>query len=310
MKNIYFILTVCLVVVFAGFSCQTNQKEQKEQKYIQKNPTDSPKISANSSKAKKTMFDSLKAFQTLKIGKFEVDIKIPTHIPASEIKGNILILQGWAFPKDDWCKKSTLCQKALAAGYRLIMPEMGKSVYSSKYYKETLKEWRVFPKRGWLTDTVFKELQEKYGIMLAKNLSTEKNYIIGLSTGGRGVALVALDKPELFTACAALSGDYDQAQMPTDRVMAGFYGSFATQAKRWQNEDNVLARIAEWKTPIYIGHGKKDVIVPPEQSKLFYDAIKKNHPNLNIKLNMPTNNAHDYKYWDSEVDNMLKFFEM
>ncbi len=300
-KNSYFIL---LFGVLMNFSCQNKQEEKK---YIQ----EIPKISTTSSdeKVKKIMFDSLKAFQTLKIGKFEIDIKVPTHIPANEIKGSILILQGWAFPKDDWCKKSKLCEKALAAGYRLIMPEMGKSVYSSKYYKETLKEWRVFPKRGWLTDTVFKELQEKYGIMLAKDISKEKNYIIGLSTGGRGVALITLDKPEIFTACAALSGDYDQALMPTDRVMAGFYGSFVTQTKRWQNEDNVLARITEWKTPIYIGHGKKDVIVPPAQSKLLYDAIKKNHPNLNIKLNMPTNNAHDYKYWDSEVDNMLAFFE-
>ncbi len=288
-------------------SCQNQEKENNIQKITQKDTQEVVK-NVSVSSTKKVMFDSLKAFQTLKIGKFEVDIKVPMHIPSSEIKGNILILQGWAFPKDDWCKKSKLCEKALAAGYRLIMPEMGKSVYSSKYFKETLKEWRVFPKRGWLTDTVFKELQGKYGIMLAKNVSSEKNYIIGLSTGGRGVALIALDKPELFTACGALSGDYDQTQMPTDRVMAGFYGSFATQAKRWKDTDNVLSRIAEWKTPIYIGHGKKDVIVPPAQSKLLYDAIKKNHPDLKIKLNMPTNNAHDYKYWDSEVDNMLVFF--
>ena len=306
MKNVYFILIICLVAIFAGFSCQNKQEDKKYIQEISETSTETAsKIPANLSKAKKIMFDSLKAFQTLKIGKFEIDIKVPTDIPASEIKGNILVLQGWAFAKDDWCKKSKLCQKALAAGYRLIMPEMGKSVYSGKYYKETLKEWRVFPKRGWLTDTVFKELQEKYGIMLAN----QKNYIIGLSTGGRGVALIALDKPELFAACATLSGDYDQAQMPTDRVMAGFYGSFATQTKRWQNEDNVLARIAEWKTPIYIGHGKKDAVVPPEQSKLLYDAIKKNHTNLKIKLNMPANNAHDYKYWDSEVDNMLGFFQ-
>lgn len=299
MKISYFILLMCF---FVGFSCQNQQEEKKYTTKIAENNATKEIIKE---KPKKTMFDSLKAFQTLKIGKFEIDIKIPTNIPASEIKGNILILQGWAFPKDDWCKKSQLCEKALAAGYRLIMPEMGKSVYSRKYYKETLKEWRVFPKRGWLTDTVFKELQEKYGIMLAG----QKNYIIGLSTGGRGVALIALDKPEIFTACGALSGDYDQTQMPTDRVMAGFYGNFATQAKRWQTDDNVLSRITEWKTPIYIGHGKKDAIVPPAQSKLLYDAIKKNHPNLNIKLNMPQNNAHDYKYWDSEVDNMLKFFK-
>ncbi|MFA4852641.1 MAG: prolyl oligopeptidase family serine peptidase, partial [Bacteroidales bacterium] len=64
-----------------------------------------------------------------------------------------------------------------------------------------------------------------------------------------------------------------------------------------------------YKTPIYLAHGMLDQVVPPEQTIMFYDSLKKYHPDLKIKLNMP-NARHDYLFWNSEVDNILKFFEI
>ncbi|MFN3315618.1 MAG: prolyl oligopeptidase family serine peptidase [Raineya sp.] len=244
--------------------------------------------------------DTLAEFQTLSVAGHQVDIARPK----GQSIGNLLVLQGFAFPKDDWCKKSTLCKKALSAGYTLIMPEMGKSNYMSKLYPQTRADWRKEPQKHWLTDSLFSFLQNKYCLLLP----TQKNFMVGLSTGARGVAVVALEKPELFAAVAALSGDYEQSKIPQDRVHIGYMGSYQQFPKRWSEEENIVFQIKKWKTPIYIGHGKLDKVCPYQQSQIFYEAIRKNHPNLRVKLNLPAQYAHDYRYWDYEVDNILQFF--
>jgi dienelactone hydrolase len=249
---------------------------------------------------KQTFCDTLLEFQTLTVGRHKVDIARPQK----QSIGNLLVLQGFAFPKDDWCKKSSLCRKALAEGYTLIMPEMGKSNYMSKLYPETRPDWRKEPQKHWLTDTLFQLLQEKYCLLLP----TQKNFAVGLSTGARGVAVVALAKPELFKAVAALSGDYEQTKIPQDRVHIGYMGSYQQFPKRWAEEENIVFQIKKWQTPIYIGHGKLDKVCPYQQSQIFYEALVKNHPQLPVKLSLPAQYAHDYRYWDSEVENILAFF--
>lgn len=246
--------------------------------------------------------DTILSWQTLYIAGRAIDIALPPM--GVRRKANLLILPGFAFPKDDWCKRSSLCRKALAEGYTLIMPEMGKSNYMSKLYPQTRPDWRKEPQKSWLVDTLFKVLQEKYCLLLP----SQKNFAIGLSTGGRGVAVVALAKPHLFTAVAALSGDYDPSQIPQDRVHIGYMGAYNLFPKRWQKEENILFYVKHWKTPIYLGHGKKDQVCPYTQTLAFYKALQTHHPNLKVKLNLPDTFAHDYQYWDYEVDKVLSFF--
>ncbi|MFA5781664.1 MAG: prolyl oligopeptidase family serine peptidase [Bacteroidales bacterium] len=231
--------------------------------------------------------------------------KVFLKIQRQNKKGTFLVLHGWNFPAEDWCNKTSLCNKVLEKGYCVVLPDMGKSVYHEKNYPETRAEWRTYPTRKWLSDTLIPILQKKYSLLLKK----ESNYIVGLSTGARGVALVLLDFPELFKGAAALSGDYAQEKMPADNLMTGFYGPFEKFKERWLKQDNPISRIKEYKTPIYLAHGMLDQVVPPEQTIMFYDSLKKYHPDLKIKLNMP-NARHDYLFWNSEVDNILKFFEI
>ncbi len=247
--------------------------------------------------------DSLASFQTITVAGHEVAIALPPDSIA--IVANLLILQGWNFPKEDWCQRSSLCQKAKALGYRLIMPEMGKSTYSTRLYRETRAEWRSYPTRRWLSDTLIPYLQETYCVMQEE----EDNLVVGLSTGARGAALMALHMPDFFKAVAALSGDYDQRQIPKERILTGFYGSYEQFPERWAGEDNLVTQIEQFRTPIYLGHGQKDQVCPPVQTKLFYDSLRVAHPDLKMELNMPTQYAHNYQYWDYEVDRFLAFFE-
>lgn len=219
--------------------------------------------------------------------------------------GTLLVLPGWNFPKDDWCKKSSLCKKALEKGYTLVMPEMGKSTYQFKNYPETRKDWLQFPTRSWMIQKFFPILQEKFGLFLKDS----KNYMIGLSTGARGVSLLAHDLPEIFTACAALSGDYEQTKIPQDGVMNGYYGSFVAFPERWKKDDNLVLNMTKFQTPIYLGHGKLDKVIPYQQTEIFYETLKKINPELQVKYHIAPTAGHDYVYWNAELDSIFTFFQ-
>lgn len=295
----------CFVWVTACGKPQAKQEDEGRQEAtvndITKPATDSTQKKQVVKKAPDCL--PLRAKQTMEVAGHLVDITTPAD--SGKIKGNLLVLQGWSFPKDDWCKKSSLCQKALSQGYRLIMPEMGKSTYSSQLYPQTLAQWRKYPTLPWLTDSLIPYLQKRYCIMT----KDQANFVVGLSTGARGAGLVVMNKPDLFKAAAALSGDFDQRGIPHDKIMTGFYGSIYQFPKRWAGKDNMVVNIKKFKTPFYLGHGKLDRVCPPAQTLQFYQALKKNHPKLKLTLSMPAWAAHNYKYWDYEVDRFLKFFE-
>lgn len=284
------ILGCCL---FCTCISENTNKTQKNINVLKKDTVLLPKTK---------MCDSLKPFQTLVVEGHSVDIAVPQ---TSKIRGNILVLQGFAFPKDDWCKKTSLCQKALSKGYILIMPEMAKSNYVSEFYPETRKDWQKSPQKKWLVDTLLNYLQDKYCILLPE----QNNFAVGLSTGGRGVAVCALAKPDIFDAVATLSGDFDQSKIPTDKVMIGYYGEYAKFKERWQTKDNIIHQIKEWKVPVYIGHGKLDPLVPYQQSELLYKALQEHCPNVPVIYHLSEKHAHNYTYWESEVDAVLRFFE-
>jgi dipeptidyl aminopeptidase/acylaminoacyl peptidase len=65
----------------------------------------------------------------------------------------------------------------------------------------------------------------------------------------------------------------------------------------------------KFQTPIYLGHGKLDKVVPFQQTELFYQTIKKINPTLSIVCHIDEQAGHDYKYWDSELDSIFTFFQ-
>ncbi len=236
-----------------------------------------------------------------RVNDLTVYIKTPKH---KSILGSIVVLPGWNLSVLDWCTKTTFCKKALEQGYILIMPEMAKSIYSYKLFPETRKDWLVYATRQWFIDTLITYFQTNYKLLLPG----QKNYVLGLSTGARGAALLCLDCPGIFMKGACLSGDYDQTQMPQDNLMTGYYGPYAKYSSRWTGKDNVVYRFKELSIPIYLGHGKADQVVPCSQTIQFADSLKKYKPNL-LTLHLDNKAGHTYPYWDSEVDNVLGFFK-
>ncbi len=217
--------------------------------------------------------------------------------------GDILILPGWGFSRTRWHRETGLLAAARGRHFRCIFPEMGKTVYESRYFPETTRRWACTPGGNWIKEYLIPEAQKRGLLLPGRN-----NFLLGLSTGGRGVALVHLSNPGLFKAGAALSGDFDQSMMPGDRLMAAVYGPFGQFSERWKNTDNPRAMVVTWTMPIYLGHGKLDAVVPFSQTAVFFEALGKAHPGLRMILSAPEDKGHDFSYWGSEIEPALRFF--
>ncbi|MCH2224740.1 MAG: prolyl oligopeptidase family serine peptidase [Crocinitomicaceae bacterium] len=233
----------------------------------------------------------------------EHKIKTTLRFPNQSIfKGTIITLPGWNFSRNQWCDSTSFCQKALQEGYIIVQPEMGKSIYCERFYPETRTDWRKYPTRKWIKDSLISELQT-YHILH----STHSNFILGLSTGARGAALLARDLPHIFKGCAVLSGDYDQTKFPMDNLYRGFYGEFKNFPDRWLEDDNLITHITDLKVPIYIGHGSNDNVVSIEHSRLLKQALDSSH-NSKYEFHIDSLSTHNYSYWNSEIDNILEYF--
>lgn len=245
--------------------------------------------------------------KNLKIEGVLYDLYWPANHESNPNRPSILLLPGWNFPRSSWVENTNLVEYADRYGYALILPEMGKTVYESDYYKETNLRWNpttpggVFIKRDFIP-----EIQKRHNLLKPR----QKNMLLGLSTGGRGVALIALENRGLFVAGASLSGDFNQEAMKSDRLMILVYGVYAQFKERWIGKDNPEKRAQEWIMPLYLAHGVKDNIVPESQSKSFYAALKKAHgSNIIVEYHPVPNSGHDYRFWGGQIPAVFAFFE-
>lgn len=230
----------------------------------------------------------------------EVIIKFPAE---TEFKGTVVALPGWNFPNSQWCDSTQLCEKALAQGYAVILPEMGKSIYCDSIFPETRKDWLKYPTRSWMKETMIPQLQE-FNLLL----SDQNNFVMGLSTGARGAVLLALDLPEIFNACGALSGDFDQTKYTKDNLYNGYYGAYLKFPDRWIGKDNAVTSIKQLTVPVYLAHGEKDKIVPIAYSQQLFVELQESGNEASI-FNLNPNEGHTYAFWNSEIDAVLEFFE-
>ena len=152
-------------------------------------------------------------------------------MPSADFKGTILVLQGWNFPNSSWSDSSDLEKMASELGFALVMPEMGKSIYHKRNYPDTRADWRKYPTRTWLVDSLIANLQQEHQLFLEEH----SNYVMGLSTGGRGAFIIAQENPKLFNAEPLYLEDYDQSAFPKDNLYRGFFGA---NPENWSDDEN------------------------------------------------------------------------
>ena len=245
---------------------------------------------------------------SLPIGHSTVDVEgvsVDILMPAEGYVGDLLVLHPWNATRKDWCANTRLCIQANQHGYRLIMPDMGKSIYAQAVYPETREDWKVCSTIKWVKETLIPDLRANYCLLKEDG----QNFVLGASSGARGAILLVEELPDLFTAAAALSGDYNPAEMKGDNIYRGFLGDDEQFPQRWEVAENVVEGSGAIRAAVYLGHGKADDMVPYSQTVHLYDHLKAKNPALNLRLNLPADRGNDFAYWGSEIANVFDFFE-
>ncbi|MBR8830438.1 MAG: prolyl oligopeptidase family serine peptidase [Chlorogloea purpurea SAG 13.99] len=243
--------------------------------------------------------------KNLKIDDVAYDIYIPSGYKLTAALPCVLVLPGWNFPRTSWVKNSNLPSYADRYGYILILPEMGKTLYESQYYRETSLRWNKVPGGQFIQTRLIPEIARRHNLLKPGGY----NMLLGLSTGGRGVALISLENPDIFIAGASLSGDFSQENMKGDRLMKSVYGDYGKFPQRWLGRDNPQRRVNEWKMPLFLSHGLEDKVVPESQSRLFYQRLTARFGSTPLIQYQPVVGAdHNYQYWSSQLPYVFQFF--
>lgn len=252
------------------------------------------------------MFAQNKQTFVLQHKEFTVEVNISHPDKTIKKRGVILMLHGWNLPPLQWCNKSTLCYIAAKEGFTLVIPDLGKTTYHYNTYPETRKDYLQYPTRQWMYDSLIPYIQKNYALLLPG----ENNFVAGISTGGRGAALFALELPQIFKAAACLSADFDQTKIAGEPINTGYYGSYEKFKERWEGKDNIYYRACEFTVPLYLAHGSRDKVCPDSQTKLFYKKLKSCNKNLPHQLIIGENYGHDYVFWQKQSEKIIRFFKI
>ena len=232
------------------------------------------------------------------------DVKIAIKYPnENKIIGTILMLHGRGKNFEEWCNYSTFCEKALANGYILIIPNLGKTNYILSDYNETEKHLRIYPTLTWLINVMVTTLQTDFSLLKPE----QNNFVAGISTGARGATFFALYLPKIFNAVASLSGDYDLTDTQNMSFYSLYLGDYYRFKNRWKQEC-FASYIKKYKTPTYFAHSVNDNVVSYKQSYNCVSALEQAHPKIQFDFHLSPVGGHDYIFWESETNNILKFF--
>lgn len=133
-----------------------------------------------------------------------VRLYLPCDLPAevgNEVKGMITLLHGHTNDGDDWVNFSAALRYAADNGLALLIPNGSNSFYNDMVYGQAYYTW--------LTE----EMPDLLKKMVNLPWEREKNAICGLSMGGYGALMIALNHPERYFACGSFSGAVDLQMM-------------------------------------------------------------------------------------------------
>jgi S-formylglutathione hydrolase FrmB len=245
------------------------------------------------------------------VGYGTVQIYFPKKYEPGAGARTLIVLHGYRQQPSDWENGTPITDYADRYDFVLVCPAMGTTLYESKYYPETKNRWAPVPGGEYIVRVLLPFVREQFGLAGERSGTG----IFGVSTGARGALLLASQYPKLFGAAAGLSGDYDSASLWNDRLLVSVYGPYGLNSERWEKEVNILELSASLKsTPVFLGHGTNDAIVPPPQTRLLIDRLKELHDTkggyeLIVEEVKSKGAGHDWRYWGNLVPDVLGFFD-
>jgi pimeloyl-ACP methyl ester carboxylesterase len=186
-------------------------------------------------------------------------------------------------------------------GYHVIIPDMGKSVYASQYYPETVKTMAMYPQLPFVLDTLLPFLQDSIHILN----SSHNNFLIGYSMGARGALAIAENTENIFSRLVLISGEYDQTLVPEDNILTMYFGSYQQFPERWEGKDNLLRNIDKLNIPVLILHGQNDDVISAIQSDTLAKVLE-NKNKFYIKT-IYNNYGHDFDFVQKTIKDVNVF---
>lgn len=189
----------------------------------------------------------------------------------------------------------------LSNKYNLItvMPDMHNSFYTNMVYGE-----KYF-------DYMTKELPNVLKTIMALDLDSTENYVLGYSMGGYGAMKWGLTEPTLFSGIGSLSGSLRSLQDTLNKItyenrrdLFLAFGNHALERK----EDDLYALVKEAKkrkeklAPIYLYCGRNDGLI--DVNRRFHRFLQE----LSIEHRyIEDDGIHDFKNWNIHIENYLEW---
>jgi dienelactone hydrolase len=218
------------------------------------------------------------------------DVSVSVYTPARATGAWVLLLHGWNQHARDWGERTRVAGLAETAGWTLVAPDLGKSVYESRVYPGMGSTVAGLP---WTRDVLVPWTVSALGLPD----DPARRAVVGVSTGGRGAAL--LGETGRFAAVAAFSGTFDLAALAPGtgeyRIHAAVFGERAANAARWKAED--LTGRPPAATRWWLAHGGKDPYVPQAQTRT--QAARLAASGVPVVTWLDADAGHDWPVWDA-----------
>lgn len=245
-----------------------------------------------------------------KSGEYNIlQIYFPAGYQDSKKQRTLIALHPYAGSEKDFEENTRI--ESLANQYNcvIVCPAMGKTVYETEYFNETMTKWASQPGGVYIKKTLLTFMHKELG------LARDADYtgIFGIDRGGRGALLMACLYPDDFGAVAGISGDYDPLSMPNDKLLTAMYGPYNEFKERWEKKDNIMNFAENLKNiPVFLAHGSKDYITPSGQSFVLAMQLKllqKKSSGYSVVYHEKKFYSRDWKYWNMVLPDMMAFFD-
>lgn len=214
----------------------------------------------------------------------------------------LYLLHGMSDDHSMWLRNTRI--ELFAARYRMavVMPAVGLSFYNDMAYGG-----RYFTYVG-------EELPAAMEAYLPLSRERAGRFVAGLSMGGYGSFLLALNRPDRYAAAASLSGCLMLQETPVetapepshfDRCMTNIFGTKRALEEGPGNLCNAADRLTPAAAPrLYMACGEKDSLLPANDA--FY--AKYGQP-LHIEYHIDRGN-HTWAFWDRYIERVLAWLDL
>ncbi len=239
-------------------------------------------------------------FITMKHGSRALEMGKHVHIYVPEKKApeggfkTLYLLHGYFGDFTDWVYASNLLRYAERYDLVIVMPDGGNSYYVNH------------PKGLLYHDYITQDLRMRIEDTFHVSTKKEDRYIAGLSMGGYGALYLGLHHPELYSKIGALSPVIELNQME-DHFIKGervyhFETLFGKEAFHGSHLDLYHVLKKRTNQDVLLSCGENDFLI--EENRRFHQFLKEN----NIKHTYFFKpGAHDWQYWDQEIQEVLQF---